>query len=60
MHGTVKIKDLLYVFLRYPVQILNNADSVEGLHDSSMVMGRDSPVGIATRYGLDGPRIESW
>jgi hypothetical protein len=21
---------------------------------------RDSTVGIATRYGLDGPRIESW
>ena len=23
------------------------------------VMGRDSSVGIATRYGLDGPGIES-
>ena len=23
------------------------------------IMGRDSAVGIATRYGLDGPRIES-
>ena len=23
-------------------------------------MGRDSSVGIATRYGLDGPEIESW
>ena len=23
-------------------------------------MGRDSSVGIATRYGLDGPAIESW
>ena len=23
-------------------------------------VGRDSSVGIATRYGLDGPRIESW
>ena len=22
-------------------------------------MGRDSPVGVATRYGLDGPGIES-
>ena len=22
--------------------------------------GRDSSVGIATRYGLDGPEIESW
>jgi hypothetical protein len=22
--------------------------------------GRDSSVGTATRYGLDGPRIESW
>jgi hypothetical protein len=22
--------------------------------------GRDSSVGIATRYGLDGPGIESW
>ena len=24
------------------------------------VGGRDSSVGIATRYGLDGPGIESW
>jgi len=23
-------------------------------------VGRDNPVGIATRYGLDGPGIESW
>jgi hypothetical protein len=23
-------------------------------------VGRDSSVGIATRYGLDGPGIESW
>ena len=23
-------------------------------------MGRDSSVGIATRYGLDGPGIEPW
>ena len=23
-------------------------------------MGRDSVVGITTRYQLDGPRIESW
>ena len=23
-------------------------------------MGRDSSVGIATRYGLEGPGIESW
>ena len=25
----------------------------------SRIMGRDSSVGIATRYGLDGPGIES-
>jgi len=24
-----------------------------------VVMGRDSAVGIATRYGLDGPGVES-
>ena len=24
------------------------------------VPGRDSSVGIATRYGMDGPGIESW
>ena len=23
-------------------------------------MGRDSVIGLATRYGLDGPGIESW
>ena len=27
---------------------------------SSAIGGRDSSVGIATRYGLDGPGIESW
>ena len=26
---------------------------------SYVIMGRDSSVGIATRYGLDGPGIES-
>jgi hypothetical protein len=26
----------------------------------SWCMGRDSSVGIATRYRLDGPGIESW
>jgi hypothetical protein len=25
-----------------------------------LLTGRDSSVGIATRYGLDGPGIESW
>jgi hypothetical protein len=25
-----------------------------------MFVGRDSSVGLATRYGLDGPGIESW
>jgi hypothetical protein len=25
----------------------------------TVTMGRDSAVGIATRYGLDGPGIES-
>ena len=25
-----------------------------------VVVGRDSSVGVATRYGLDGPGIESW
>ena len=26
---------------------------------SELYMGRDSSLGVATRYGLDGPRIES-
>jgi hypothetical protein len=26
----------------------------------SYLVGRDNSVGIATRYGLDGPGIESW
>ena len=33
-------------------RIINNTNSVK-------VVGRDSSVGIATRYGLDGPGIES-
>ena len=27
---------------------------------TTTTMGRDSVVGIVTRYGLDSPRIESW
>jgi len=27
---------------------------------SFIMVGQDSKVGIATRYGLDGPGIESW
>ena len=30
-----------------------------GLVTSLLLFGQDSSVGIATRYGLDGPRIES-
>jgi hypothetical protein len=37
--------ELLIVFTFYPVLISD--------------VGRDSSVGIATRYGLDGPGIES-
>ena len=28
-------------------------------HSTSYIVGRDSSVGIATRYGLDGPGVES-
>ena len=34
--------------------------SPEILGGSQIFGGRDSSVGIATRYGLDGPGIESW
>ena len=27
---------------------------------SFIMVGQDSAVGIATRYGLDGPGIETW
>jgi len=33
--------------------------AVRLLSDKDRSMGRDSSVGIATRYGLDGPGIES-
>ena len=36
------------------VVIVTSADSTENIQ-----MGRESAVGIATRYGLDGPGIES-
>jgi hypothetical protein len=39
-----------------------NSDKV--VHDFERLindaMGRDSAVGIATRYGLDGPGVEFW
>ena len=31
---------------------------IPGVHQYNV--GRDSSVSIATRYGLDGPGIESW
>ena len=44
----------LYSLLVY---IEHNGD--ESPKDSFNVMGHDSSVGIATRYGLDGPGMES-
>ena len=35
----------------------DNSQSIATLHSS--IVGRDSSVGIATGYGLDGPGIES-
>jgi hypothetical protein len=45
------------------VQVLENVTLVNGyfLNFQKVVfpLGRDSSVGVVTRYGLDGPRIES-
>ena len=38
---------------------LGVADSIQIPKYLSHIVGRDSSVGIATRYWLDGPRIES-
>ena len=40
----------VYIYI-YAMQSFNKLQSY--------TMGRDSSVGIATRYGLDGPGIES-
>ena len=37
-----------------------DSDRTELLYSPMGQMGQDSSVGIATRYGLDGPGIESW
>jgi hypothetical protein len=36
----------------------NESPTIDGGRKDTM--GRDSSVSIATRYGLDGPEIESW
>ena len=44
-----------YTFSLYDIVAWNN----ECDRTSPRTMGRDSSVGIATRYGLDGPGMES-
>ena len=39
---------------------MNNRYSNEDIRKGMKVCRLDSSVGIATRYGLDGPGIESW
>jgi hypothetical protein len=41
--------------------ISSKADKIYSnlLHVLYQIQGRDSVVGIATRYGTDGPRVES-
>jgi hypothetical protein len=52
------------VLLRKPLACLcpwvNYQCSSSFLLVQSLIRGRDSKVTIATRYGLDGPGIESW
>jgi hypothetical protein len=46
---------------RSPSNNRRNRVSVELRSDHQwFCVGRDSPVGIATRYGLGGPGISSW
>jgi len=40
-------------------QIIRQFDKVQIFVTTIVFVGRDSSVGIATRYGLDGPGIES-
>ena len=44
---------LLTIYFQY------NIESVYFFYSNPVFMGRDSSVGIANRYGLDGPGIES-
>ena len=39
--------------------VRSSASCCNLLYPLLFLMGRDSSVGVATRYGLDGPRIES-
>jgi hypothetical protein len=50
------------IFSRYDSRYVKSpkiADLGEFLYSASRVRGRDSSVGIATGYGLDGPEIRS-
>jgi hypothetical protein len=47
---------------RFVAQYLHHCATISGphfLYEFPLNMGRDNAVGIATRYGLDGPGIES-
>jgi len=51
--------------VKYHINCYCNAVSVpalarERMFTFSFIPGRDSSVGVANRYGLDGPGIDSW
>jgi hypothetical protein len=49
----------IYFYIRWYMYLPLSFKELEEPTIKSYYLGRDSAVGIATRYGLDGPGIES-
>ena len=64
-HGVEGHKNLKSIQNLYPSNCKNTCIAMAAIHTTKYVQqisqygGRDSVVSIATRYGLDGPGIES-
>jgi len=47
-------------FFYFAAEACNRADGISLLATATVNNGQDSGVRVATRYGLDGPAMESW
>jgi hypothetical protein len=59
VHSRMTLCCELRLSLLFYTHVLNKAENLEFSKQHSSPCGRDSSVGVTTRYGLDGPGIES-
>ena len=58
--GVAAVSSGAHTYIRLHRYIMLSYMYTVYIHYVRISVGRDSVVGIATRYGLDGPDIESW